>query len=138
MELKLSAQPVRDADCDLMILPVRLTDLKNESDRSAALIEADAMLDGALLAASQDENFGAKAESMLVLHTRGKMKAKRVMLLGAGSRSEDLRMACGKAVKATSKLGAKRLALAVPEFMLERQLRAAAEGALLGAYCFND
>ena len=138
MELKLSALPACEADCDLLILPVRLAELKAELDRSAALAAADALLDGALLEAAREERFSAKTESILVLHTLGRMKAKRVMLLGAGVRSEDLRMACGKAVKAASKLGARRLGVAVPAFMLERQLRAAAEGLLLGAYCFSD
>ena len=108
----------------------------------------DEALQGALSAAARDERFQGKGDQLLQLHTLGRIPARRVLLLGLGPREraaalaqagfEPLRMAAGAAARAAGKAGAAELAISIPaELDAAGAVRAAVEGALLGAYRFE-
>lgn len=141
MNLNLSTLAFSEQDCDLLIIPIFETELDEASNRSTPLLAVDMALQGALLDSAQQEKFTAKAESNFVLHTLGKLKARRVMLLGLGDSAcfdpEVLRMAAGRAAKLASKSNTTSVAFAIPDLPAVVALRAVAEGLLLGGYTFR-
>jgi leucyl aminopeptidase len=142
------AAPLKVA-ADALALPVFAEDLRAGDGPVRAI---DATLGGALLAAARAERFEAKPGQELQLPTLGRAAAGRLLLVGLGRRAdcervmrrdgfEPLRLAAGKAARAAAKAGARSLAVAVPDGAaghadLPSAARAAAEGALLGAYAF--
>jgi leucyl aminopeptidase len=144
----LGASPA-DVDADALALPVFTEDLRGRGSPAIAALEA--ALDGALLAAAKAERFTGKAGQELSLPTLGRSRAARLVLLGLGPRDEavarlrgegfeGLRAAAGKAARIAGKARARALAVVVPDLPgadLAGAARAAAEGALLGAYAFR-
>jgi leucyl aminopeptidase len=143
--VELSGASVVDVAADFLALPVFEQDLENSRGTFADL---DRALGGHLSAAAKDEEFKAKPDSTLSLHTLGKLRAKRIVLLGLGSRDraaamdpgfEPLRMAAGVAARLARKAAARRLVVIVPDGLDGAgAARAASEGALLGAYRFDQ
>ncbi len=133
------ASPVA-VEADLLALPVFEQEVKAAG---GALAELDRRLGGHLLAAVRAEGFTGKAESQLALPTLGKLPAGRILLLGLGPSGQEgageaLRLAAGLAARAAGRAGARLLALVVPAGLeLGAGVRAATEGALLGAYRFD-
>jgi leucyl aminopeptidase len=109
----------------------------------AAVAALDTALGGVLRGAAAQEGFKGKAEQSLVLHTHGKLKAERVLLLGLGTFArftpEALRLATGRAAKTALRLKVGSLALLLPAAAepLEACVQAVAEGLVLGAYRFE-
>ena len=138
--------PLR-VEADALALPVFEEDVRAGAGAVSAL---DALLDGAVSAAARAERFEGKTGQELQLPTLGRTAARRVILVGLGARNgaatrlrragfEPLRMALGAAARSATKGGARSLAAVVPEgdaADLPAAARAAAEGALLGAYSF--
>jgi leucyl aminopeptidase len=133
-------------DADLVAVPVFEEDLAARP--AGALAALDGALDGHLARAAKEERFRGKPDSALAIHTLGRLPARRLLLVGLGPRAraarmtadgfEALRMAAGAAARAARKAGAARLAIAIPaELAGPGAARAAAEGALLGAYRFD-
>ncbi len=136
-----------DAEGDALALPVFEEELRGGgAGRVKAL---DARLGGALLAAARAERFEGKPGQDLALATLGRAPAGRLHLFGLGPRAryagsagaghEPLRAGAGRAARAAVKAGARALVVAVPEGDgrdVGAAARAAAEGALLGAYEF--
>jgi leucyl aminopeptidase len=140
--VKLTGAPAQDADATLLAVPVHEEDVRGAG---AGLVRSlDAALGGHLLAAARAERFEGKPDQQLVLSTVGRVRPERVMLVGLGPRSaapgdggEGLRMAAGRAGR-TARGGA--LAIALPggeRPEVPAAVRAAVEGALLGAYRFE-
>ncbi len=132
---------VRKVDVDVLVLPLFDGDLAAGA-QPAPLVAADKALKGLLLATAKEEGFKGKGEQQLLLHTHGKLKASRVMLLGLSSRGrfepEVLRLAAGRAVKAVNKLKLSKVAFYLPATrVFEGCVKAAVEGLTLGAYRFD-
>jgi leucyl aminopeptidase len=115
--------------------------------QEAALPVPLAALDGALGGAIQElvtngELTGAKGE-LTLLHTRGAVPAKRVLLVGLGRENgSDLdlwRTAAAKAAQRAQQLGLKSWAMGLPYATdgAEGLAQAAVEGAVLGTYAFT-
>src|SRR5688572_18737856 len=78
---------------------------------------ADRGLGGQLLAAAKEQAFKGDAKQQLVLHTLGKLSAKRVALFGLGKPSAppaSLLHFGGACVRIGNDTGAKRLIVALP------------------------
>ncbi len=130
------------AQGQLFVIPLFDGDLSDKKNRPAAIAEVDGALEGLLLKAATQEGFKGKAEQTWVLHTHGRIKADRVMLLGLGARAkfdpEVLRQACGRAVKAAQRSKATDLTFALPVTRdFDQCVKAAVEGCVLGAYKFD-
>lgn len=130
------------ARADALVIPLFEKELTEKKRQPPALVAAEKKLKGALLKAAQQENFKAKDDELLVVHTQGKLPAQRVILVGMGPRAsyraEALRLAAGRAVKAANARRAKSAVIALPvvrEF--EGSVRAAVEGFELGTYRFD-
>jgi leucyl aminopeptidase len=146
--VKASGAPALEIEADALGLPVFEEDLRGGG---AGLVkELDALLGGNLLPALRSERFEGKPGQESVFPTLGRTPARRIVLTGLGPRAkaaeswaragfEPLRLAAGKAGRAAAKVGARSLAVALPELEMEvaASARAAAEGALLGGYDFG-
>jgi leucyl aminopeptidase len=143
--IEASGSPVLEIEADALALPVFAEDVKGAL--AGRLRELDRLLGGALAGAIRAERFEAKPGQELALSTLGRAPYARAHLLGLGPRAqggrergfEPLRVAMGKAARAAAKAGARSLAAASPEGApndVVPAARAAAEGALLGAYDF--
>ena len=128
------------AEADMLALPV----FEGEAlDRRGPLLELDRRLSGHLAAAARAEDFTGKPGTALSLHTLGRLPAARLLAVGMGRRKggeelEALRRAAGVAARAAGKAGARTLAVALPAGLdAGPAVRAAGEGALLGAYRFD-
>jgi leucyl aminopeptidase len=99
------------------------------------LIAVDRALGGGLVAHVKQADFAGKLDQTLEVPTLGRIKARRVLLVGAGKGldSPKVRNFVAQAVRGACAQGARSLALALPE---KADLRAVGEGAGLGAYRF--
>ncbi len=108
-------------------------------DKQKLVGEIDRALGGALLEQAKLFDFGGKAEQCLDLPTLGKLKARRVLLLGVGAKrgveAARLRAAVATAARFANGIKAKTVAFAFPPEPVD--LRAVAEGIVLGAYRFT-
>jgi leucyl aminopeptidase len=142
MKFSFLAADVTRARADLVILPLFDADLLDRKKMPAPLKKADAATRGLLLKAAAAEGFKAKAEQSFVLHTHGKLKASRVVLMGLGSRAtfdaEALRLLAGRAAKVSARLRAVDVVFALPSTReFDACVKAVAEGFVLGAYKFD-
>jgi len=143
--IEASGAPAHEIEADALALPVYEEEARGGAGR---LKELDRLLGGGLARAVKAERFEGKSGQEVVLPTLGRAPATRVHVVGLGPRSaasradgyEPFRMAVGKAARAAVKAGARSLALALPQGVTTDEApvaaRAAAEGALLGAYDF--
>jgi leucyl aminopeptidase len=108
-------------------------------DKQKLVADLDRALGGALIDAAKLADFAGKADQSFDMATVGKLKARRVLLLGSGAKrgieEPRLRSAAATAARFANGTRAKTLALAfVPEPI---DLRVVAEGLVLGAYRFT-
>ncbi len=125
-----------DHECDLLVFGSHL----GAQEFSGNLRQADKALGGLLLAAAADEDFSGKVGETVTVHTHGKLKADRVLLVGLGAKktfnAETARRASSSAVRQAARFGAKEVILpAFSESIPAGELgRAVTEGALLADY----
>lgn len=126
---------------DLLALAVTDDEVAKGKLKSERLRALDRALGGVLAKVAEESEFEAKPGSEVTLHTHGKVAAARVVLLGIGKKdkadAEVARQAASRAVKAAERARAAKAALS---FALDADaplVRAAAEGAELGAYKFD-
>jgi leucyl aminopeptidase len=140
-KITLAAADALTGAVDAVALPVFESDLTDAGSRLKALSTLDARLDGLLLSAAKEEGFSGKRDQLFLLHTHGKLKAARVVLVGMGARSafeaEVLRHAAGQVARRLPKT-TRSLAFALSETRDQPGCaRAIVEGVLLGGYAFN-
>lgn len=104
-----------------------------------AVVAADKAFGGALLEHVKSVEFEGKLDQSLDLPTLGKLKAKKLVLLGLGKKEEldtpRLRASIAAVVRNHSGGSTRALSLALPE--AELGFRAVGEGVALGAYRFT-
>jgi leucyl aminopeptidase len=126
---------------DLLAVAVSAEDVEKGKLLSKALKALDKALDGVLAATAAEAEYEGKPGTELLLHTHGKLKARRLVLLGIGKTArldrEAARLAAARAVKAADRARAARVALCFPFGETDALVEAAAEGAQLGAYRFD-
>lgn len=110
----------------------------------AHLADVDAALGGLLADTARDEGFTGAAGQGFLMHTHGRIAARRVALVGVGDPSRLSVDGCRKLAAAATRLGDKvkamRVVLVLPEMgelRADARVGAAAEGALLAAYRFS-
>ena len=148
MKVELTGAPPHELEASLLALPVFEEEVAEPT--KGLLGEIDRRLAGHLAAAAREEEFQGKPDQTLLLHSLGRLRAARLLLLGLGPRHqaeqslphrgfEPLRAAAGKAARAAQKAKAARLAVVAPRIpgLWAGAARALAEGALLGAYRFD-
>jgi len=106
---------------------------------SGAVLALEDALGGGLITHMKSSDFEAKAEQMLDVPTFGRIKARRLVLVGLGMRKEAdgarMRAAVAAAVRTAQSGTTKSIAIALPDD--GAPLRAIGEGIALGAYRFS-
>ncbi|WP_447978899.1 leucyl aminopeptidase [Candidatus Nitrospira bockiana] len=143
MDLRVKPGPVEQEPADVLVL----THFEGEPalDDEAAVV--DRRLNGAVRDLLKSREFQGTANQTVLLHTQGKLPAKRVLLVGLGKRKEAkldaVRQAFGTAVKRIRQAGATTFVAPVPgraAFVDASKVdltQAMAEGAMLGGYQFT-
>ncbi len=104
----------------------------------------DAALRGELAAQMKIEGFTGRATDKVVWNADGRYASRRFLVVGLGPASptcaDALRLGCARAARTAAGFSAKALALRLPAAKgpaASEEARAAAEGAVLGAYQFD-
>ena len=144
INVKVQARRQDFADAAVDLLAVGLFDSKSLDPVCRNL---DGLLDGAIQRLTKLGDFKAKRGNTALLYTDGRIAAKRVLLVGMGERKKadlnTLRQAASAAAKKAVSLKAKKLGVALhcvmgPAFDYAALGRAAAEGAHLGSYSYDE
>ena len=104
----------------------------------------DGALGGLLGEVAKAELFDGKSGQAIVVHTHGQLAAKRVLVVGAGARSEftnpHIRDVAATVAQSANKAGASTVGFLLPALGGNREaalVQLAAEGVLLGTYKFG-
>lgn len=123
--------------------------LEYEQDKtwSKAVRPVDQKLGGQLSALRKSGEFSGKPNNTALLHIDGKLPAKRVLLVGIGTREtvtlERIRQAMGTAAKRARTAKAKGIVCVMPDVPkgtgpMDDVAQAMVEGVVLGEYRFNE
>jgi len=144
MEVTVEAKHPREATAELLVLPLFRSDPK-DARLPARLAAIDRDLEGRLATVLSSGDFRGKRGECLLLYPNPALPAKRLLLLGLGDESsldpEALRSAAGLAVGQAALRSARSVAFAFPASRRVRTpvaAQALAEGAVLGAYRFDE
>lgn len=105
----------------------------------------DKALTGMLAEVSETEDFEAKSSQTLLIHSHGKVGARRILLVGLGKLADltmiELQEAAAAIGRKAKAVAAKSIALALPREVLEsigadRSGQGVSEGLILGTYSF--
>ncbi len=143
MEIAVTQGKAESADTDVLVVG----HFEDDAALKGEAATVDKALGGALRALLSCKEFEGKPQQITVLHTQGKIPAKRVLLIGLGKKKDatrdTVRQAMGCVAKRVRQLGAG--AFAAP--LLGQGIagaspldvaQAMAEGALLGLYQFTE
>jgi leucyl aminopeptidase len=133
LQLQLSAADYLTSSCDVLAVFARA----GAFGEQPVLAALDAELGGSLAAQAKHVDFKGKSEQTIELVTLGKLKARRLLVIGIGDGELDearSRTYAAAAARAANGHNARSLALVLPE---GAALRAIAEGVVLGAYRFT-
>jgi leucyl aminopeptidase len=142
MKFAFHGQAPLELACDLLVLPIFDDGLAGSEPGKAVLSKLGDVLSSAMT----DERFEGKPGQSLVIHTHGKLKAKRLALLGCGKlaafEADTARHLAAPATRAAAAAGAASVALVAPTSegqsrTDERFLQLYLEGAQLGRYKFG-
>jgi len=137
MQLAVHTGQLTTAVADLLVVGLYADQL----DSSSLVKTLDRALGGALRSSIAEQDFRAKPLQALTLHTLGKLRAKRISLLGLGDSQEAASAlwvdAGAEATRMGNAVGARQVLVAFPKADAEIAT-AAARGALLGGYRFSE
>ena len=104
----------------------------------------DTALGGVLADVAKSESFEGKSGQSIVVHTHGRLPAKRVLVVGAGAKSEfqnpHIRDITATVAQTANRAGAATVGLLLPAFGANREpglVQLASEGIHLGTYKFG-
>jgi leucyl aminopeptidase len=104
----------------------------------------DSALGGVLADVVKSESFDGKTGQSIVVHTHGRIPAKRILIVGGGAKSEfanpHIRDVAATVAQAANKTGATAVGFLLPSFGANREpalVQLAAEGVHLGTYKFG-
>ncbi len=141
MEVLVKTGGIDKESVDAMVLMLYEGDATPQG--AAAMI--DKALDGAVTALRQEGEFSGKPKQQSILQTQGRLKAKKVVLVGLGKPEkltlEGLRQAAGSAAQYARGLRASTLAVTIegaePTIGPSEVAQAVTEGMILGLYRFD-
>lgn len=123
-----------------------LTHCEGESLSRQDAVELDKALGGALHELVKSKEFEGKANEVVLFHTHGKVRAKRLILVGLGKKQglslDQIRQALGHAAKRVRHAKAGSFTVVLPTVVpsgasLVDVAQAMVEGAILGSYQFT-
>lgn len=136
----------RSGDCSTLDVDYLALPAFEDGEASATARALDEALGGALLSTAKDEGFKGRGDQSFATHPFGKVKARKIALLGLGKSAKldraGLREYGTRVVRAAAK--GKRVALVVPaleglpsDAALASTIESLAAGAVLGGYKFD-
>jgi len=138
IEVEVLTTPAVQASADLLGLIVL-----GDPSKDAVFKSVDSALGGVLSEVARAEHFEGKANQSISVHTHGRLPAKRVVVIGGGSRGEfsnpAIRDLAATLAQAANKHGNPTAALVLPTLGANREVslvQHAAEGVVLGTYKF--
>lgn len=142
MKTKAISGPVLKAESDCLLLGLS----EGETPSGGVVGEVDRALKGAISDLTKEGELRGELNQVTVLHTLGRIPAKRVMVTGLGESSQfsldRVRQVAGTSLKKVKEIGAKTVSAPLPQIHL-KGVRAAdlsqalVEGAILGLYQFT-
>lgn len=140
MKFTLETKEVVELAVDLLVLAA----FEEKLDKAFRFKEVDKELGGLLSAISAEEDFTAKEDQSLLIHTHDRIGPKRILLLGLGKREEfqvpDTRRYGASCTRQAIGRHCKTMAVTLPPVDTSAQelsLQFLVEGALLGSYRFE-
>lgn len=140
MEFTISTRSPESIACDALVLGVFI----DRAPLEGAASKVDQALGGLLSSVLAEEHFKGKPGHTFVLHTHGKVPAKRIIVAGLGPKAdvhlEQLRMAAAAGVRRAADARAKRVvfpAVSLPPHHADAVTQARVEGIVLGSYRFS-
>jgi leucyl aminopeptidase len=139
MEFKIFDRSITETVCDCVIIG-KFEDAPFEG----MALELDKALSGALSQITEEELFKGKVDTTLLVHTLGKMNAKKAIVVGLGKKDkfnvERVRRAAGLAAKKAEEVKSAHIALApiTDNAISPSQMsQAMVEGVILATYAFD-
>lgn len=131
MEVKADARKFYEIECDALVVGV----FENENHNEGVLAELDKRIGGVLASLVENGEFVGKAGESAYVHNTGEMKARRLLLLGAGKQADftadNVRRMAGTAARNLRGKKARTFAfLRRSELPIGDSAQAATEGAL--------
>lgn len=140
MDFTISTQPPESCACDALIVGV----YGDGAPLEGAAARVDQALDGFLASVLAEERFKGKPGHTFMLHTQGKIPAKRVIAAGLGPKGdvhlERLRTAAAAGVRRAADARARHVvfpAISLPPHHTDAITQARVEGVILGSYRFS-
>lgn len=140
MEFTVSTKSPESCACDALVLGV----FADRAPLEGAASKVDQALGGLLSSVLAEEHFKGKPGHTFVLHTHGKVPAKRIIVAGLGPKAdvhlEQLRMAAAAGVRRAADARAKHVvfpAVSLPPHHADAVTQARVEGIVLGSYRFS-
>ena len=146
MDIHVTTQAIQELQTDALVVAAARKAGKDEQgvQLSALATTIDGALEGLLSEICTSGEFKGGLGELLTLHTMGRIAAKRVILIGLGSKvtTQSLRRASAVAARHLQNTGAQHITLALQWSGTQEQARssevqAEVEGALLGLYTFG-
>ena len=146
MNIHVTTQAIQELQTDALVVAAARKAGKDEQgvQLSALATTIDGALEGLLSEICTSGEFKGGLGELLTLHTMGRIAAKRVILIGLGSKvtTQSLRRASAVAARHLQNTGAQHITLALQWSGTQEQARssevqAEVEGALLGLYTFG-
>jgi leucyl aminopeptidase len=135
MEVKVDGKQFYEIECDALVVGV----YEGEQPETGVLAEIDQRAGGVLASLIETGEFSGKSGESAYIHNPGTIKARRLLLLGAGKPADftgdSVRKMAGVAARLLRGKKAKRFAwLRRSQVALGESAQAAVEGALLGLF----
>lgn len=143
MNVNVVKSKISSVETDLLVFGF----YKDKSLQQESFNELDALFDGGLSSIIQDEQFTCKSKETHLIHTFGKIKAKKLLFVGLGEEKEfsfeKAREIVGHVTREALKLKQKKVAYFFNSFVTSESLmfdiaHAIAEASHLAAYRFDD
>jgi leucyl aminopeptidase len=131
MEVKADSRKYYEIECDALVIGM----FEGEAHTEGVLADLDKRIGGVLASLVENGEFAGKASESAYVHNTGEMKARRLLLLGAGKREEfsanTVRKMAGSAARSLRSKKARTFAiLRRSDLALSDSAQAATEGAL--------
>ncbi|MEN9578996.1 MAG: hypothetical protein RJA70_2005 [Pseudomonadota bacterium] len=134
IEVKVSSADAATGDAGIIAVLV----FEGALEKQAHLSAIDEALGGAVIAHAKNVDYAGRENQVIEVQTLGRLTARRLLIVGLGPRRgmDDARLRHAVAVATRTAGTVPKLGIVLPEKIQGAQLRAAAEGAGLGAYRF--